>query len=302
MAIRIEHPQTNEQVMAWADILREVEGLRMDLDELRHSFERDRESLWGLAYLDEEPAGLAVGRPSSLPGSLYGAARVRPELRRRGVGSALLDKITTYARGRGAVEIWGRMRADDAETLAFAERRGFREVGRERDVVLDLTKVAPAEADPPPGITLVSFAERPDLIPAVIAVDNEVTVDVPAHAQHEPMPYEDWARENIEGPGAFPEACFIALAGDEVVGYSALRRFGAESVEAENRLTAVRRAWRRQGIATALKRAQIEAARAAGVERISTTNDEQNVGMRGVNERLGYEPQPERIVVAGLLP
>jgi mycothiol synthase len=133
----------------------------------------------------------------------------------------------------------------------------------------------------------------------VFAVDNEVSIDVPAHAQHEPMPYEDWARENLEGPGAFPEGCFVALEGEEVVGYTALRRYGADSVEAENRLTAVRREWRRRGIATALKRAQIQAARAAGIERISTTNDELNVGMRGVNERLGYEPQPERIVVNG---
>ena len=53
------------------------------------------------------------------------------------------------------------------------------------------------------------------------------------------------------------------------------------------------------GIATALKRAQIEAARTAGIETISTTNDEPNVGMRGVNERLGYEPEPERVVVSG---
>jgi mycothiol synthase len=299
MAIRIEHPETDEQIETWAEILRLVEGRPFDVDELRHSFERDRESLWGLAYLDGEPSGLAVGRPSSLPGSVYGAARVRPELRRRGVGSALLEEITTYARARGARAIWGRMRADDAETLAFVNRRGFREVGRERDVVLDLTKVAAVAAETPPGITLVSFAERPDLIPAVFAVDNEVTVDVPAHAQHEPLPYETWARENIEGPGAFPEACFIALEGDEVVGYTALRRYGADSPEAENRLTAVRRPWRRRGIATALKRAQIEAARASGIERISTTNDETNVGMRGVNERLGYEPEPERVVVSG---
>ena len=49
----------------------------------------------------------------------------------------------------------------------------------------------------------------------------------------------------------------------------------------------------------ALKRAQIEAARAAGIEKISTTNDELNVGMRGVNERLGYEAEPERVVVSG---
>jgi RimJ/RimL family protein N-acetyltransferase len=113
------------------------------------------------------------------------------------------------------------------------------------------------------------------------------------------MTYEHWARENLEGPGALPEACVIALDGEEVVGYTALRRYGADSPEAENRLTAVRRPWRRRGIATALKRAQIEAARTAGIETISTTNDELNVGMRGVNARLGYEPEPERVVVSG---
>ena len=299
MAIRIEPPERDDQVEAWAEILREVEGRAFGVDELRHSFEQERESLWGLAYLDGEPAGLAVGRRSSLPGALYAAARVRPGLRRRGVGSVLLDAIREHARAGGSTEIWGRTRAEDAETLAFADRRGFREVGRERDVVLDLTKAAPVAAEQPPGIELASFAERPDLIPAVFAVDSEVTPDIPSHGTNEPMSFEHWARENIEGPGAFPEACFIALEGAEVVGYTALRRYGAQSVEAENRLTAVRRQWRRRGIATALKRAQIEAARAAGIERISTTNDELNVGMRGINERLGYEPQPERIVLSG---
>jgi mycothiol synthase len=80
------------------------------------------------------------------------------------------------------------------------------------------------------------------------------------------------------------------------------RRFAATgegSPEAVNLLTAVRRGWRGRGIATALKRAQIEAARAAGIERIFTTNDETNLAMRGVNARLGYEPEPERVVVSG---
>jgi mycothiol synthase len=299
MAIHIEPPETDEQVQAWAEILRRVQALRFDVDELRHSFEQDRASLWALAYLDGEPAGLGVGRPSSLPGSHYAAARVLPEKRRRGVGGELLAAIAAHARAADATELWGRIRNDDAESLGFAERRGFTEVGRERDVVLDLTKVAPAAAEAPPGITLVSFVERPDLIPAVFALHNEVSVDVPAHRAHEPITFERWARENIEGPGACPAACFMALAGDELVGYTAARRNGAGSPEAENLLTGVRRSWRRRGIATALKRAQIEAARDAGIERISTTNDETNVGMRGVNERLGYEPEPERIVVSG---
>jgi mycothiol synthase len=299
MAIHIEHPTSDEQIEAWAEILWRVDDLRMDVDEFRHSFEQDSESLWALAYLDGEPAGTGVGRPSSLTGADYAAARVLPELRGCGVGSALLEAIAEHARARGATELWGRIRADDEATLAFAERRGFREVGRERDVLLDLSKVPPTAPDPPSGITLVTFAERPDLIPAVFAVDNEVSLDVPAHAAQAPMAYEDWSRENLEGPGAFPEACVIALADEEVVGYTALRRYGARSPGAENRLTAVRRPWRRRGIATALKRAQIEAARAAGIEKISTTNDELNVGMRGVNERLGYEPEPERVVVSG---
>lgn len=299
MAIHIEPPERDDQIEAWAEILRRVEDLRFDVDELRHSFEQDRESLWVLGYIDDEPVGLGVGRPSSLPEAHYAAVRVLPEQRRQGVGGVLLTAITDHARAAGSAELWGRIRADDDESLAFADRRGFSEVGRERDVVLDLRKVSPVTAEPPPGITLVSFAERPELIPAVFALDNEVSVDVPAHAEHEPVPYERWARENLDGPGAFPEACFIALEGDELVGYTAVRRYGADSPEAENRLTAVRRPWRRRGIATALKRAQIEAARAAGIERISTTNDELNVGMRGVNERLGYEPEPERIVVSG---
>ncbi|MGH2932106.1 MAG: GNAT family N-acetyltransferase [Gaiellaceae bacterium] len=299
MAIHIEPPKSTEQIEAWAEMIWCVEGLRIDVDELRHSFEQDTESLWALAYLDGAPAGIGVGRPSSLTGADYAAARVLPELRGRGVGSALLAAIAEHARAHGATELWGRIRADDEATLAFAERRGFREVGRERDVLLDLSKVPEADADLPSGITLVTFAERPDLIRAVFAVDTEVSVDVPTHGTNEPMTYEDWSRENLEGPGAFPEGCVIAVEGDEVVGYTALRRYGAGSPDAENRLTAVRRPWRRRGIASALKRAQIEAARTAGIETISTTNDELNVGMRGVNERLGYEPKPERVVVSG---
>ena len=110
-----------------------------------------------------------------------------------------------------------------------------------------------------------------------------------------------WREQYLEGPGAVADAMIAALAGDEVVGYTGLRRRGASSPIAENMLTAVRRPWRRRGIATALKREQIARARAAGIEQIFTTNDETNAGMRGVNARLGYGPAPTQIVVSGPL-
>jgi mycothiol synthase len=299
MDVRIEHPSRPEQVEAWAQILWEVEGLRMGVEELRHNFAEDRDSIWALAHLDGEPAGTGVGRPSSVAGEHYGAVRVLPDRRRQGVGGELLRALAEHARAGGSTHIWGRIRADDEASLGFASHRGFTEVGRERDVVVDLSHSAAVAPDPPDGIALVSFAERPDLILAVFAIDGEVSPDVPTHGTHEPVSKADWMRENVEGPGAFLEACFIALEGDQVVGYTAVRRYGPDSPEAENRLTAVRRPWRGRGIATALKRAQIEVARAAGIERIFTTNDETNVAMRGVNARLGYEPLPERVVVRG---
>ncbi|HYZ19139.1 MAG TPA: GNAT family N-acetyltransferase [Gaiellaceae bacterium] len=299
MTVHIEHPQRDDQFEAWAEIIWRVEGLRFGVEELRHGVEEDPESFWGLAYLDDEPLGTGLARASSVAGEHYGAVRVLPEHRRRGVGSALLRAVAAHTRAAGSARIWGRMLAEDRDSLEFAEHRGFSIVGRERDVVLDLTKADVAAPEPPPGIALVSFAERPDLIRAVFAVDAELAADVPAHGAQAPMSEAEWMRENVTGPGAFLEACFVALDGNEVVGYTAIRRFGADSPEAENRLTAVRRPWRRRGIATALKRAQIERARAAGIEKIFTTNDETNVGMRGVNARLGYEPLPERIVVSG---
>ena len=56
-----------------------------------------------------------------------------------------------------------------------------------------------------------------------------------------------------------------------------------------------------RGIATALKQAQIAAARAAGVRYLRTQNDLANAAMRRVNERLGYERRFEWVHLGGPL-
>jgi RimJ/RimL family protein N-acetyltransferase len=94
----------------------------------------------------------------------------------------------------------------------------------------------------------------------------------------------------IEKPSRRPELCFIALAGDEVVGYAALHVFGEEAFHG---LTATRRDWRRRGVAAALKRAEIAAAKRAGFRRPLTESEERNEPMRRLNEKLGFVPAPE---------
>jgi mycothiol synthase len=301
MRIRLEKPASTAQYGDWAAILEQVSGDVFGVDELAHALETDPESAWILAYLGGEAAGIGVGRPSSIAGSLYAMARVLPEHRRKGVGSALYGALSAHARRLGRTSLWGRIREDDAESRRFAEQRGFTKVGREYEVVLDVER-ARGSPEPPPGVEIVSVAERPDLARAVHDVDTEVAPDAPGYEEgYEPMSFERWHNQYLEGPGAVPQALMVALAEGQVVGYAGLRRRGAISPIAEHQLTSVRRRWRRRGIATALKRAQIERARAVGIKRLCTTNDETNVAMRGVNAQLGYRPEPAKILVSGPL-
>jgi mycothiol synthase len=302
MSIRLEKPSSAEQYDAWVRIMSRVSGQEFEAEELIHAIETDVKSAWILAYLHDEPAGCGVGRPSSVAGSQYSMARVLPEYRRQGVGGALLSELSERAQQSGSTSLWGRIREDDHESRGWAQRRGFEEVGRDFQVVLDLTAVDTSQ-EPPAGLEIVSVAERPDLIQAVFEAETEVAPDVPIPPGqgHEPMTFERWSNFYLEGPGAMPEALVVALVEGEVVGYAGMRRRGSTSRTGENMLTAVRRPWRKRGIATALKLAQIERARLAGIEQLFTTNDERNVGMRAVNKRLGYRPAPVEIIVSGPL-
>lgn len=301
MSIRLETPSTRSQFEQWAAIMERIEGDVYDVDELAHVIQDDEDSAWLLASRGDEAVGSGVGRPSSIAGSLYAMARVLPEHRGQGVGTRLYEALSEHAAALRLTALWGRIQEGDAESRRFAEKRGFREVSREFEVVLDVAE-ADTSGDPPPGIELVSLAEQPDLEQALYDFDVEVSPDVPSLEEgHEPMTFERWHATYLEGPGAMPAACIVALAEGEVVGYTGLRRRGSVSPAAGNLLTAVRRPWRRRGIATALKREQIARAREAGIEHIYTTNDETNVGMRGVNARLGYRPAPTRILVSGPL-
>ena len=301
MEIRLETPSSERQFEQWATIMERVEGDVYEVDELAHVIQDDADSAWVLAAHGDEALGCGVGRPSSIAGSLYAMARVLPEHRGQGFGTRLYEALSEHAAQRGLTSLWGRIQEGDVESLRFAENRGFREVSREYEVVLEVGD-ADLAADPPADLELVSLAERPELMRPVYDVDVEVGADVPSHEEgYEPMTFERWHATYLEGPGALPDACVVALVDGEVVGYTGLRRRGSVSPTADNMLTAVRRSWRRRGIATALKREQIAKAREAGVERIYTTNDESNVGMRGVNARLGYRPAPTRILVSGPL-
>jgi mycothiol synthase len=255
-------------------------------ENLRHNLQSNPDLTYLVARLDGRPVGCGFVDVDA-PGAAGADAVVVPDTRRRGVGSALLRELSRVGRAAQKTELEGEVLEADGESRGYFERRGYRRVGGEQAVALELTAHEPVPAEPPPGVRIVSRAERPDVAEGMYDVSREADEDIPG-SDHV-RTYEAFLAQDVDHPARRPELCFVALAGEEVIGYAILGEYGEE---AHHGLTAVKRAWRRRGIATALKRTQIAAAKAHGFRRLVTESEERNEPMRNLNLALGYRPAP----------
>ena len=246
-------------------------------------------------------AGFALTGWHTPPHRAIAAALVEPEARGAGAGTAVLQALEAWARARSATELDGPVQEDDADSLAWTERRGYVEVGRDSHLVLDLTAIEAPEPDPPSGIEIVTWADRPELAPGLYEVAREATPDIPGAEEDELGSLEEWLERDMGGAGDDPRAVFVALAGDEVTGFAKFSLSSGNRERAYHDLTGVRRAWRGRGIAAALKRTQIAWAKNAGYTSLQTSNEARNEPIRRLNERHGYEVEPGTITVRGSL-
>ena len=263
----------------------------MRVANLRHALETDTRGLtFVAARLGDEPVASGFVHPGH-EAIAYGDISVVPGRRGQGIGSAMLAWESDRAASLGKQQLQFEVRQSDAGSREFLERRGYKRVGGEEAVTLELGGGVP-EPELPDGVEIVTLQARPDLVGAMYEdVFVEAEQDVPG--EDVGTSYEDWRAFNIDRPTRVPDLSFVALAGDEVVGFAQLDVF---ETEARHGFTAVRRSWRRRGIARALKRAQIAAATERGLERLITQSEERNLPMRMLNEQLGYRPDPERSI------
>jgi GNAT superfamily N-acetyltransferase len=272
------------------------------MDEVRHFKAAMVDHVDLIAWIDGKPAGSGFAaimpqRPD-VPNVLL---TVLPEARGRGAGTALYEAISDWTREHGLEVLEAVVSDEDPESLAFAERRCFREHIREKGVALRLAEVEAPPVEPPDGIEIVSWAERPELARGIYGVALESSPDIPGWEDEIPEPFEDWLVNDMQGSGDKPEATFLALAGDEVVGYAKFSLTEAQPKAAHHDLTGVKRAWRGRGIARALKATQIRWAKENGYEELQTRNDERNAPIRHLNREFGYRPTTGRIYVRGPL-
>ena len=260
-----------------------------------------------IADLEGHPVGAAtVGRIYMYPpefDAFWATIDVLLGARRQGIGGSLLAAAAASAAAAGKTHLHIPTTADRPDAVAFLERRGFLEYERTRAVRLELAGRARPADNPPDGIELTDLAARPDLVAGVHAVALETFPDIPGGDR--PMAAGELAEfraRDVDRPGIPPDAFGVAVERTGgVVGYAALMLKPGDPSVGLHDMTAVARAWRRRGLAGALKRRTIGWAIDHGLTALETGNDEGNHAMQGVNARLGYRPLPDLLTMRGPL-
>ncbi len=278
---------------------------------LPESIDHDRATLPSYADWLALDAGRAVGAGwcVELPDmkesrACLGGASVLPEQRGRGIGRALFARVVAHARSLGKQELETIAFEDDRDGIAFAERRGFKAIARNRSLRLVLAGCEVPVVDLPVDVEATTLAERPELDVALWEIACEAMPDVPfdGDVPLHPGTLDEFRSLFLADPAALPDATFVAVEDDRAVGYAQLAWDDPARGIAVHRMLAVRRSHRGRGIAAALKARQIAWAIEHGLSELRTANEDRNAAARAVNARFPYAPIPDQLVLRGPLP
>ena len=212
---------------------------------------------------------------------------VHPDHRRRGLGSALFEHGVQHLASHGARELrsWA-----DTESAPFLERRGFVAGRLERLSALDPRNVDTSRLDEPPaGVRVVSLGELLDRLPDVHALYVEAAADMPADNPETNVPLNEWLDETIGSPDLDRDLSVVVLVDDVPAALSWVYADRSHGL-ADHDLTGTARAYRRRGLARLAKLAVVRGCAEAGISRLMTENDSENVGMLAINDELGFKP------------
>jgi GNAT superfamily N-acetyltransferase len=242
-----------------------------------------------------EEHGALVGSATRLstprhPTFSFFTAVVAPELRRRGIASALLEELL---QGWEARPLLARVRETDDAGVAFLLASSFSLRMRSRSVTVD-------PADP----EVVAWADDQAAIEIDRPADREEVAR--AHERAYERVHAGWApttnrplEESLRlfcGEGWLPESAVLARTGDEVVGVGSL--YGAPSVFAAHGLFMIVDTLRADGQSLrSLVAAQLEWARARGT-RVSFEADEANTELWQLMHELPAERGPELLLLS----
>ena len=143
-------------------------------------------------------------------------ARRRRTHRGGGIGIAVCEALEGWAGEHGATELEGPVGEDDEGSLAWAAARGYKEVGRNSRLVLDLTAIEAPERARRRGSRSSPGPSGPSSPPGMYEVAREAVPDIPGEEEADVGTFEEWLERDMRGDSDGPSAVFVALENGEV--------------------------------------------------------------------------------------
>ena len=302
-ALPADYPTIAEILnISWPDSARTAEHMKEEEEAARkHGPGQMR---YYAAEQSEQVSGVALyDQPLRFyqPGKFRVNIAVAPQHRQQGIASALAAHLMSELRQIDAREVWIKLQEGMAAGIRFARAHRFQEEVRIWELQRDLTTFDPRPYAPQwrdlqrQGIDIHTLQElqgdagcHHKLYELLVQVGHDLPATEYWHSPTCAEFLDDLASRS-------PQAYFIAHAGETYLGLSYLSQRTPQSPWKIG-FTGVARAYRRRGIALALKVRGMVYAQQHGCRLLGTGVDSTNQGSLAVNERLGFARQETWLV------
>ncbi|MBD3298388.1 MAG: GNAT family N-acetyltransferase [candidate division Zixibacteria bacterium] len=229
---------------------------------------------------------------------------VHPDRQGHGYGRALYNRIRDDIAPSDPIALRAFYGSELLRSERFLRDRGFIEDMRMWESWIDIDTFDPSPYEPliesvrQSGIRFRTFADIQQdsgWLQRLYDFIVHIQADMPSPEAYTPMTFEFFKNIEIGRPTIVPEAYFIAVDGDRYVGVTILHKDDSDLTRMNTDDTGVHRAYRRRGIATALKVTGLTWAKEHGIKRVYTMNESTNQPMLALNLKLGFQQMPARV-------
>ena len=227
----------------------------------------------------------------------------------QGFGSAIYSQLAEHAESNWSpLLINAEVRETNPRCVSFLEHRGFREVARRWEAMLQIAEAPPGRLPSAiehlraQGLGMATMAEErarrgeSSFTRDLFDVEQLIYLDEPGYDPEGELQFEQFVANELDPDSFLAEGSYVAMDGTRIVGLSRIDRDRAVPHRLHVGFTGTHPEYRGRGIALALKLYTIEYARAHGYTEMGTTNDSSNAAMLHINAALGFQRRPAWIV------